>query len=95
MENTKHLSGYDFQMMTKALKLALKGKNTCMPNPSVGCILTKDEKIIGEGWHQIAGEDHAEINALKSLITPSDGATAYITLEPCSHKEKQVLAWMR
>ena len=88
MENTKHLSGYDFQMMTKALKLALKGKNTCMPNPSVGCILTKDEKIIGEGWHQIAGEDHAEINALKSLITPSDGATAYITLEPCSHKGK-------
>ena len=88
MENIEHLSSYDFQMMTKALKLALKGKNTCMPNPSVGCILTKDEKIIGEGWHQIAGEDHAEINALKSLITPSDGATAYITLEPCSHKGK-------
>ena len=88
MENIEHLSSYDFQMMTKALKLALKGKNTCMPNPSVGCILTRDEKIIGEGWHQIAGEDHAEINALKSLIAPSDGATAYVTLEPCSHKGK-------
>ena len=88
MENTKNLSSFDFKMMTKALKLALKGKNTCMPNPSVGCILTKDEKIIGEGWHQIAGEDHAEINALKSLIAPSDGATAYVTLEPCSHKGK-------
>ena len=88
MENTKNLSSFDFKMMTKALKLALKGKNTCMPNPSVGCILTRDEKIIGEGWHQIAGEDHAEINALKSLIAPSDGATAYITLEPCSHKGK-------
>ena len=88
MENTKHLKSYDFQMMAKALKLALKGKNTCMPNPSVGCILTKDEIIIGEGWHQIAGEDHAEINALKSLITASEGATAYVTLEPCSHKGK-------
>ena len=88
MENIEHLSSYDFQMMTKALKLALKGKNTCMPNPSVGCIITKDEKIIGEGWHQVAGEHHAEINALKSLIAPSDGATAYVTLEPCSHKGK-------
>ena len=81
MENTKHLKSYDFQMMAKALKLALKGKNTCMPNPSVGCILTKDEIIIGKGWHQIAGEDHAEINALKSLITASEGATAYVTLD--------------
>ena len=88
MENIEHLSSYDFQMMTKALKLALKGKNTCMPNPSVGCIITKDEKIIGEGWHKVAGEHHAEINALKSLIAPSDGATAYVTLEPCSHKGK-------
>jgi|TARA_B100001059_G_scaffold160929_1_gene160468 diaminohydroxyphosphoribosylaminopyrimidine deaminase/5-amino-6-(5-phosphoribosylamino)uracil reductase len=88
MKNIKGPDSEDLQMMAKALRLALKGKNTCMPNPSVGCVLAKNGKIIGEGWHLIAGQDHAEINALKSLSGPSIDATAYITLEPCNHKGK-------
>ncbi|GLS27880.1 riboflavin biosynthesis protein RibD [Marinibactrum halimedae] len=58
-----------------------------MPNPRVGCVLVKDEKVIGEGYHQRAGQAHAEINALNSVANLNDikGATAYVTLEPCSH----------
>ena len=77
--------------MAKAISLAKKGWYTTHPNPRVGCVLVRDDKIIAEGWHRYAGQGHAEVNALAALAktqTKSDnaqGATAYVTLEPCSH----------
>jgi len=70
--------------MARALQLARKGSYTTDPNPRVGCVLVRDGVIIGEGWHQRAGLGHAEVEALSN--TPdAKGATAYVTLEPCSH----------
>ena len=74
----------DQVMMAKAVKLAARGQYTCMPNPSVGCVITKGD-VVGEGWHQKAGEAHAEVNALQHAGDLAQGATAYVTLEPCSH----------
>ncbi|TRX57533.1 bifunctional diaminohydroxyphosphoribosylaminopyrimidine deaminase/5-amino-6-(5-phosphoribosylamino)uracil reductase RibD [Thalassomonas sp. M1454] len=71
--------------MQRAIALAKKGKFTTSPNPNVGCVLVKNGKVIGEGWHQKAGEGHAEVNALASATEDVKGATAYVTLEPCSH----------
>ncbi|MCH2040913.1 MAG: bifunctional diaminohydroxyphosphoribosylaminopyrimidine deaminase/5-amino-6-(5-phosphoribosylamino)uracil reductase RibD [Saccharospirillaceae bacterium] len=71
--------------MARALKLARLGMYSTSPNPRVGCILVKDDEIIGEGWHQKAGEGHAEVNALRAAGDKAEGATAYVTLEPCSH----------
>jgi diaminohydroxyphosphoribosylaminopyrimidine deaminase / 5-amino-6-(5-phosphoribosylamino)uracil reductase len=73
--------------MTRALYLANKGRYTTAPNPRVGCVFVKDNTIIAEGWHAKAGEPHAEVEALKHL-TNANGATAYVTLEPCSHHGK-------
>ena len=73
--------------MTKALQLARKGSYTTDPNPRVGCVLVSHDEIIAEGWHVKAGLDHAEIVALKQVAN-SQGATAYVTLEPCSHYGK-------
>ncbi len=70
--------------MAQAIRLAEKGRYTTDPNPRVGCILVKDEKIIAEGWHKKAGQGHAEVNAL-SQVENARGSTAYVTLEPCSH----------
>jgi diaminohydroxyphosphoribosylaminopyrimidine deaminase/5-amino-6-(5-phosphoribosylamino)uracil reductase len=71
--------------MARAIQLARKGRYTTDPNPRVGCILVKDDVVIGEGWHVKAGQGHAEVEALKN--TPdARGATAYVTLEPCSHQ---------
>lgn len=78
-------SAIDQVMMAKALKLAARGRYTCMPNPAVGCVITKDDLVVGEGWHQVAGQNHAEVNALKEAGSKASGATAYVTLEPCSH----------
>lgn len=75
----------DLIFMTKALQLAARGKFTTKPNPRVGCVLVKNGEIIGEGFHEKAGQAHAEINALKNATTDVRGATAYVTLEPCSH----------
>jgi diaminohydroxyphosphoribosylaminopyrimidine deaminase/5-amino-6-(5-phosphoribosylamino)uracil reductase len=75
----------DLIFMTKALQLAQKGRFTTSPNPRVGCILVKNGRIIGEGFHEIAGQAHAEINALKNATEDARGSTAYVTLEPCSH----------
>ncbi|MEK7810669.1 MAG: bifunctional diaminohydroxyphosphoribosylaminopyrimidine deaminase/5-amino-6-(5-phosphoribosylamino)uracil reductase RibD, partial [Pseudomonadota bacterium] len=75
----------DSQWMARALQLAALGLNTTSPNPRVGCVLVKDGKIIGEGWHQRAGEAHAEVHALRAAGSAAQGATAYVTLEPCSH----------
>lgn len=71
--------------MARALKLARLGMYSTSPNPRVGCILVKDDEIIGEGWHQKAGEGHAEVHALRAAGDKAEGATAYVTLEPCSH----------
>lgn len=71
--------------MLEAIQLAKKGWYTTRPNPRVGCVLVKDDKVIGRGWHQQAGQAHAEINALDDANGQAEGATAYVTLEPCSH----------
>lgn len=74
--------------MSHALKLAEKGLWSTAPNPRVGCVLVKDGKIIGEGWHQQAGQAHAEVIALKAAGEAAAGCTCYVTLEPCSHHGK-------
>lgn len=78
-------SDHDHQWMTQALRLAELGLYTTDPNPRVGCILVRNGAVIGQGWHQRAGEDHAEIIALKQAGSDTQGATAYVTLEPCNH----------
>ena len=82
----------DEYYMAKAIELAKKGWYSTQPNPRVGCILVRDDHIIAQGWHQYAGQGHAEVNALAQLANNSNdiqgiakGATAYVTLEPCSH----------
>ncbi len=78
----------DYEFMARALRLAERGIYTTMPNPRVGCVLVKDGEIVGEGWHQRAGEGHAEVNALAAAGDHARGATAYVTLEPCNHTGK-------
>ncbi|WP_108445802.1 bifunctional diaminohydroxyphosphoribosylaminopyrimidine deaminase/5-amino-6-(5-phosphoribosylamino)uracil reductase RibD [Halomonas denitrificans] len=72
--------------MARALKLAERGRYTTDPNPRVGCVLVKDGRVVGEGWHDRAGEPHAEVHALRAAGEAARGATAYVTLEPCSHQ---------
>jgi diaminohydroxyphosphoribosylaminopyrimidine deaminase/5-amino-6-(5-phosphoribosylamino)uracil reductase len=81
-------SAADSAFMARALRLAERGIYTAHPNPMVGCVLVRDGEIVGEGWHQRAGEAHAEINALAAAAEKARGATAYLTLEPCSHQGK-------
>jgi len=71
--------------MARALQLGQRGLLTATPNPRVGCVLVKNGKNIGEGWHVRAGEPHAEVHALRAAGAAAQGATAYVTLEPCSH----------
>jgi diaminohydroxyphosphoribosylaminopyrimidine deaminase/5-amino-6-(5-phosphoribosylamino)uracil reductase len=71
--------------MTRALELGRRGLYTADPNPYVGCVLWRDGKVVGEGWHQKAGGPHAEAAALAVAGEAARGATAYVTLEPCSH----------
>ncbi len=78
----------DSQWMAQALRLAEQGLYSTSPNPRVGCVLVADGKIIGSGWHQRAGEPHAEVYALREAGDKARGATAYVTLEPCSHHGK-------
>jgi diaminohydroxyphosphoribosylaminopyrimidine deaminase / 5-amino-6-(5-phosphoribosylamino)uracil reductase len=72
--------------MARALALTERGRDTATPNPNVGCVIAKDGRIIGEGWHERAGEPHAEARALAACKEPVAGATVYVTLEPCSHQ---------
>jgi len=81
-------SATDSAHMARALRLAERGRYTAHPNPMVGCVLVRDGAVVGEGWHHIAGEAHAEINALRAAGDKAKGATAYVTLEPCSHHGK-------
>ena len=79
------MSPDDYRCMARALTLARRGLYHTDPNPRVGCILVKDGSVVGEGWHQRAGEAHAEVIALNAAGARARGATAYVTLEPCCH----------
>ena len=74
--------------MRQAIQLAARGLYSASPNPRVGCLLVKGEQVIGSGWHRQAGLDHAEIEALNNCSQDPSKATAYVTLEPCSHQGK-------
>ncbi len=79
------MNSNDHAWMALALQLARKGLYSTHPNPRVGCVIVKDGELIGEGWHVRAGEPHAEVHALRQAGDRARGATAYVTLEPCSH----------
>ncbi len=83
---TSKFSAVDHAFMERALALTARGRDTATPNPSVGCVIAKAGRIIGEGWHERAGELHAEARALAACKESTEGATAYVTLEPCAHQ---------
>src|SRR5690242_9143916 len=76
----------DHRHMARALQLAERGLYTTTPNPRVGCVIVRDGAVVGEGWHERAGEAHAEVNALAQSGQKARGATAYVSLEPCAHQ---------
>ena len=78
-------SAADHAFMGRAIALTERGRNTATPNPSVGCVIVKDDRVIAEGWHERAGEPHAEARALAAATESPQGATVYLSLEPCSH----------
>jgi diaminohydroxyphosphoribosylaminopyrimidine deaminase / 5-amino-6-(5-phosphoribosylamino)uracil reductase len=80
-----NFSAFDEAAMRRALELAERGLYSTQPNPRVGAVLARDEEIVGEGWHERAGEPHAEPIAIRAAGERARGATAYVTLEPCSH----------
>lgn len=75
----------DYAAMARALRLAERGIETTTPNPRVGCVIVKNGRTVGEGWHLRAGEPHAEVLALREAGDAARGATVYVTLEPCTH----------
>ena len=75
----------DQNWMQKALRLAVRGIGKVSPNPPVGCVIVKEDRVIGRGWTQPGGRPHAEVMALQQAGQKAEGATAYCTLEPCSH----------
>lgn len=75
----------DQAYMAQALRLAEQGLYSTHPNPRVGCVVVAQGQVVGEGWHVRAGEPHAEVHALRQAGVQAQGATAYVTLEPCSH----------
>jgi diaminohydroxyphosphoribosylaminopyrimidine deaminase / 5-amino-6-(5-phosphoribosylamino)uracil reductase len=77
-------SRFDHAMMRRALDRAARGLYTTTPNPRVGCVVTRGDDVVGEGWHEKAGGPHAELRALENI--DAAGATVYVTLEPCSHQ---------
>lgn len=81
----KAITSLDCTLMQRALDLAMRGLYTTHPNPRVGCVIAQDEAVVGEGWHVKAGQAHAEVHAIHQAGERSHGATAYVTLEPCSH----------
>ncbi|HET7598015.1 MAG TPA: bifunctional diaminohydroxyphosphoribosylaminopyrimidine deaminase/5-amino-6-(5-phosphoribosylamino)uracil reductase RibD [Burkholderiales bacterium] len=78
-------SSDDRRLMTRALELAARGLYTTTPNPRVGCVIAREGRVVGEGWHERAGAPHAEANALTMAGEAARGATAYVSLEPCAH----------
>ncbi|MGB7494861.1 MAG: bifunctional diaminohydroxyphosphoribosylaminopyrimidine deaminase/5-amino-6-(5-phosphoribosylamino)uracil reductase RibD [Candidatus Acidiferrum sp.] len=79
------MNNHDLHFMEHALELARRGVGLTSPNPTVGCVIVKDGAIVGEGFHQYAERDHAEIVALRQAGANARGATLYVTLEPCNH----------
>ena len=79
----------DAELLDRALDLAERGRRSASPNPIVGCVIARDGRVIGEGWHERRGEPHAERVALDACGEPPQGATAYVSLEPCSHQGRQ------
>ena len=79
-------SAEDHAFMARALQLAERGRDTAPPNPNVGCVIVKGGRIIGEGFHAKAGEPHAERVAMNACTESPEGATVYVTLEPCAHQ---------
>lgn len=75
----------DYRLMSRAITLAKGGIYTTTPNPNVGCVIASQGRVVGEGFHYRAGEPHAEVYALRAAGNEARGATAYVTLEPCSH----------
>jgi len=75
----------DVRAMRRALELAERGRSTVSPNPLVGCVIVAGGEVVGEGWHHVAGGPHAEVVALQAAGDRARGATAYVTLEPCTH----------
>lgn len=71
--------------MVRAIALTQRGRCTSTPNPSVGCVIAKDGRVVGEGWHARAGEPHAEVHALLAAGAAAEGSTVYVSLEPCAH----------
>ncbi|MEE4639015.1 MAG: bifunctional diaminohydroxyphosphoribosylaminopyrimidine deaminase/5-amino-6-(5-phosphoribosylamino)uracil reductase RibD [Wenzhouxiangella sp.] len=84
-ERPGNFSVFDHQCMAEAVRLARLGLWTTDPNPRVGCVIAVGETVVGRGWHRAAGEPHAEVLALREAGARAAGATAYVTLEPCSH----------
>jgi diaminohydroxyphosphoribosylaminopyrimidine deaminase/5-amino-6-(5-phosphoribosylamino)uracil reductase len=80
-----HLASQDETHLARALALAARGLHTTDPNPRVGCVIAREDRVLGEGWHVRAGEPHAEVLALRAAGPKARGATVYVTLEPCSH----------
>lgn len=78
-------SAADHEFMARALRLAERGLYSTSPNPRVGCVIVRDGRVVGEGWHVRAGGQHAEVHALLAADEKARGATVYVTLEPCSH----------
>ena len=78
----------DADYMKLALKLAAKGRGLASPNPMVGTVIVKNNKIIGQGYHECCGRHHAEVNAIQNATENVAGATLYVTLEPCCHHGK-------
>jgi len=85
MTTTVQFTAFDQQVMQRAIELAALGSYTTTPNPNVGAVVIKHDEVIGEGYHQQAGGPHAEVFALRQAGEAAKGATAYVTLEPCSH----------
>jgi len=82
-EKIKYLDNHN-KYMSFAIELAKKGRGFVAPNPLVGCVIVKDGRVIGEGYHQEFGKDHAEVAALKNCSESPSGASLYVNLEPCS-----------
>jgi len=78
-------SDFDRTAMRRALELAARGLTTTQPNPRVGCVIARGSRVVAEGWHVRAGESHAEVAALAAAGRQAEGASVYVTLEPCSH----------
>src|SRR5271154_3937637 len=78
----------DEHWMRRALELAERGRGYVEPNPLVGAVVVRDDKLLGEGWHERYGAAHAEVNALDAAGESARAATLYVTLEPCCHHGK-------